>query len=524
MYHPTDADHLKALKTQADGGADFGPSPGTTPRHRRPSTGGDLGWVAKGQLSRAADRRDLRDAGRQDLARSSTVAGDGSYLFKVLAEETRTPEGRQLEQLTATAFSNWYDAKKAAATITRDPTITASQHDQLGGRGRCSTRSSRRRGSAGDSIRRTASRWSPPRRSSATPIEPSRPLLDRPAGDAPCRRRARTAPRPLPGRAGPAGRDPLAVLRRLYPADHPVGRFGAADGADGRDARRGRARRPALPRPGGAGAGRRGSVGDALDRRPAARSPTAARGTASRPTPRCASTCSRRPTRSTTRSRPAPRRSWPASSATCGSRSSCTPSSRPRPASSTWPTSRRRSRSKIVRRHPHVFGDAVARTASDVNRQWERIKADERAAAAEAERRAGDDGAGRRSPARAPSTGSARRCRPSPPARRCRSGRPTSATTGRSIDGVLDKVAEEADELREAATDAERAEEFGDLLFVLVNVARRRGIEAEAAVRAANAKFRRRFASVERRRRRPGGRPARPRLRRARRAVGCCQG
>ena len=47
-------------------------------------------------------------------------------------------------------------------------------------------------------------------------------------------------------------------------------------------------------------------------------------------------------------------------------------------------------------------------------------------------------------------------------------------------------------------TDAERSEEFGDLLFVLVNVARRRGIEAEAAVRAANTKFRRRFASVER--------------------------
>ena len=67
-----------------------------------------------------------------------------------------------------------------------------------------------------------------------------------------------------------------------------------------------------------------------------------------------------------------------------------------------------------------------------------------------------------------------------------------------TIDGVLDKVAEEADELRRATNDAERAEEFGDLLFVLVNVARRRGIEAEAALRAANAKFRRRFASVER--------------------------
>jgi uncharacterized protein YabN with tetrapyrrole methylase and pyrophosphatase domain len=70
-----------------------------------------------------------------------------------------------------------------------------------------------------------------------------------------------------------------------------------------------------------------------------------------------------------------------------------------------------------------------------------------------------------------------------------------------SLDGVLDKVIEETEELREAAEggdDAAWAEEFGDLLFVLVNVARKRGVEAEAAVRAANAKFRRRFASVER--------------------------
>ena len=53
-----------------------------------------------------------------------TVASDGSYLFEVSAEETRTPEGRQLEELTSTAFSRWYDAKKSAATITRDETIT----------------------------------------------------------------------------------------------------------------------------------------------------------------------------------------------------------------------------------------------------------------------------------------------------------------------------------------------------------------------------------------------------------------
>jgi uncharacterized protein YabN with tetrapyrrole methylase and pyrophosphatase domain len=67
-----------------------------------------------------------------------------------------------------------------------------------------------------------------------------------------------------------------------------------------------------------------------------------------------------------------------------------------------------------------------------------------------------------------------------------------------SVEGVLDKVTEELAELRDAPTAAEKAEEYGDLLFVLVNVARWHGIEAEAALRAANDKFRRRFASVER--------------------------
>ena len=59
-------------------------------------------------------------------------------------------------------------------------------------------------------------------------------------------------------------------------------------------------------------------------------------------------------------------------------------------------------------------------------------------------------------------------------------------------------MTEEARELVEATSDADRAEEFGDLLMVLVNVGRKLGIEAEAALRAANDKFRRRFATVER--------------------------
>ncbi len=66
-----------------------------------------------------------------------------------------------------------------------------------------------------------------------------------------------------------------------------------------------------------------------------------------------------------------------------------------------------------------------------------------------------------------------------------------------SIDGVLDKVREEVGELVEAESDAHRAEELGDLLFVLVNVGRKTGIEVEGALRAANEKFRRRFRHVE---------------------------
>ena len=126
MYRPTEDEHLKELKDQVDNkGADFailardnsvGPTAGT---------GGDIGWVAKGQL---ADP--LTDAiFATPIGKTSevvAVAGDGTYLFKVLAEETRTPEGQQLDNLTQTAFSKWYDAKKTAAVITRDPAISST--------------------------------------------------------------------------------------------------------------------------------------------------------------------------------------------------------------------------------------------------------------------------------------------------------------------------------------------------------------------------------------------------------------
>ncbi len=152
---------------------------------------------------------------------------------------------------------------------------------------------------------------------------------------------------------------------------------------------------------------------------------------------------------------------------------------------------------KIVRRHPHVFGDAVARTATDVNRQWERIKAGERE---EAARDAAGGGDGDALPAAPKSALDG--ISPSMPALAAgQEMQERAAALGYDwpdIEGVLDKVAEELGELARATTAAERQEEFGDLLLVAVNVGRKLGIEAEAALRASNHKFRSRFRRVER--------------------------
>jgi uncharacterized protein YabN with tetrapyrrole methylase and pyrophosphatase domain len=66
------------------------------------------------------------------------------------------------------------------------------------------------------------------------------------------------------------------------------------------------------------------------------------------------------------------------------------------------------------------------------------------------------------------------------------------------VEGVIDKLEEEALELLAAEDDAARREEFGDLLLVIVNLGRKLGVDSEAALRSANAKFAARFARVER--------------------------
>ena len=234
-------------------------------------------------------------------------------------------------------------------------------------------------------------------------------------------------------------------------------------------------------------------MGAALDLERGCARPTAARGIASRPTSRSAGTCSRRPTRSTTRSGEG---ASPALAGELGDlllqvvlHAQLAAEEGVFDLTDVYEA----IGSKIVRRHPHVFGDAEARTAGDVNRQWEQIKKAERAAA-NASRRTGP----RPHPRRARSTGSAAPCRRSPPARRCRSGPRTSGTTGPRSTASSTRCSEELGELLAARDVEERREELGDLLMVVVNLGRRHGVEAETALRAANEKFRRRFRSVER--------------------------
>ena len=149
-----------------------------------------------------------------------------------------------------------------------------------------------------------------------------------------------------------------------------------------------------------------------------------------------------------------------------------------------------------MRRHPHVFGDARVATAGDVNRQWEQIKRAEREAAA-ADSAADSEG---ETPAEVASALDGISFS-MPALAATQEMQERAANLGYDwpeIVGILDKVHEELAELEAAATDAERREEVGDLLLVVVNLARRHGVEAEGALRAAADKFRRRFRRVER--------------------------
>jgi ATP diphosphatase len=140
---------------------------------------------------------------------------------------------------------------------------------------------------------------------------------------------------------------------------------------------------------------------------------------------------------------------------------------------------------KMVARHPHVFGDESRdKSAEQQTVDWEKMKAAERAAKAE---HGVLDGVAPGLPALLRALKLQNRA--------ARVGFDWPSTTE-----VLDKITEEARELVEAhesMTEAEQFEEMGDLLFVIANLARHLKIDPEAALRAANAKFIRRFGAIE---------------------------
>ncbi|MBL7166258.1 MAG: nucleoside triphosphate pyrophosphohydrolase [Dehalococcoidales bacterium] len=134
---------------------------------------------------------------------------------------------------------------------------------------------------------------------------------------------------------------------------------------------------------------------------------------------------------------------------------------------------------KLVYRHPHVFGDGDARDAGEVARNWESLKRAEKGTAYSIL-----DSVPGEMPALSYSQEVQHRV----------------AQVGfdwEDDEGVIDKLAEEIREFREAEGLERRTQEFGDLLFTLANIARRQDMDLETALREANRKFYRRFARME---------------------------
>ena len=153
---------------------------------------------------------------------------------------------------------------------------------------------------------------------------------------------------------------------------------------------------------------------------------------------------------------------------------------------------------KMVRRHPHVFGETKAGDSAEVLRNWEAIKAEEKRAARKDAAEAADasilDGVSTKAPA-------------------LMEAHQISTKVARvgfdwtQIKDIFEKLQEEVDELRAAiethenskdeADHAHVREEIGDLLFVITNIARRLNVEPEAALKLSNRKFRKRFGYIE---------------------------
>jgi MazG family protein len=141
---------------------------------------------------------------------------------------------------------------------------------------------------------------------------------------------------------------------------------------------------------------------------------------------------------------------------------------------------------KLIRRHPHVFSDGTAKTSAEVLRRWDEIKADEKKDKGKLQL-GRLDSVPRQLPALVE-------------AQQISSKAASVGFDWKNTEQVLDKLDEELRELAEARAAGTREEmegEIGDLLFVIVNLARKIKVDPEQALRKTNAKFRKRFAFVE---------------------------
>jgi tetrapyrrole methylase family protein/MazG family protein len=134
---------------------------------------------------------------------------------------------------------------------------------------------------------------------------------------------------------------------------------------------------------------------------------------------------------------------------------------------------------KLIHRHPHIFGSKKVKDAEEVALNWEVLKGEEREP---------DASILESVPQQMPALGYSQEIQ-----RRV-------AQVGfdwKDVDGVIDKLAEEVGEFKQADTEGQKAKEFGDLLFTLANIARHLGIDLEAALRQANRRFYKRFTYME---------------------------
>ncbi len=142
---------------------------------------------------------------------------------------------------------------------------------------------------------------------------------------------------------------------------------------------------------------------------------------------------------------------------------------------------------KLVRRHPHVFADGDAKTASDVKRRWDEIKEEEKK--------------NRGEPPKGLLEGISSKAPALVEGQQIASKAAGAGFDWENVDQVLDKLHEELDELARARKSGRRdrlEDEIGDVLFTVVNIARFLKVDPEQALRKTNKKFRERFAYVER--------------------------